>query len=81
MEDSFGLCFNGLQRIDIMDGLPSGEEVDVVLHEVLHAVIFQMGVRLSHKAEEKFVLAAATGLHAVLKDNPQFTKWLLQQAT
>jgi hypothetical protein len=78
MENCFGLCFNGAQRIDIMDELPEGEEVDVVLHEILHAILFQMSVRLPMKVEEQFVLATATGLTAVLQDNPQFAKWLIQ---
>jgi len=78
MDDAYGLCHNGLQRIDIMEDLPQGEEADVVLHEILHAILFQMAVLLPPEIEEQFVRPAASGLYAVLQDNPQFAKWLIQ---
>jgi len=78
MQNSYGLCFNGRQRIDIQGDLPSGEEADTVLHEILHAILFQMAVLLPTEIEEQFVRPAASGLHAVLQDNPQFAKWLIQ---
>jgi hypothetical protein len=78
MDNCYGLCFNGVQRIDIMDELPAGEEADVVLHEIIHAILFQMSVRLPMKVEEQFVLATATGLYAVLQDNPQLAQWLIK---
>jgi hypothetical protein len=81
MENSYGLCFNGRQRINIMEGLPGGEEADTVLHEILHAVLFQMAVLLPPDVEEQFVRPAASGLYAVLQDNPQFAKWLIQPRT
>jgi hypothetical protein len=78
LPDVYGLCHKGDQRIEIRDGLPDGEEVDTVLHEVLHAILHGMGVQLSEAVEEKFVLAAASGLISVLQDNPQFSRWLIK---
>lgn len=79
LPEVYGLCHKGDQRIEIRDGLPDGEEVDTVLHEVLHAILHGMGVQLSEAVEEKFVLATASGLVGVLQDNPQFAKWLIRQ--
>jgi hypothetical protein len=78
MQNCYGLCFNGKQRIDIQGDLPPGEEADTVLHEVLHAILFQMAVLLPPDVEEQFVRSSASGLYAVLQDNPQFAKWLIQ---
>jgi hypothetical protein len=58
--------------------LPASEEADTVLHEILHAILFQMAVLLPPDVEEQFVRSAATGLYAVLQDNPQLAKWLIQ---
>lgn len=78
MQESFGLCWKGQQRIAIQKDLPHGEQADTVLHEILHAVLFQMAVLHPAELEEEFVRNAATGLYAVLQDNPQFAKWLIQ---
>jgi len=78
LPDVYGLCHRGEQRIDIRDGLPECEEADTVLHELLHAVLYGMGVQLPEATEEKFVLAAASGLIGVLQDNPQFARWLIK---
>jgi hypothetical protein len=78
LPDVYGLCHKGDQRIEVRDGLPDGEEVDTVLHEVLHAILHGMGVQLPEATEEKFVLATASGLVGVLQDNPQFARWLIK---
>ncbi|MBY4728630.1 MULTISPECIES: hypothetical protein [Burkholderia] len=78
LPDVYGLCHRGEQRIDIRESLPEREEVDTVLHEILHAILYGMGVQLSEAVEEKFVLATASGLISVLQDNPQFAKWLVK---
>jgi len=81
LPDVYGLCHKGYQRIEVRDGLPAGEEVDTVLHEVLHAIVFGMGLRSSPATEEKFVLTIASGLLSVLQDNPRFAQWLIQPRT
>jgi hypothetical protein len=78
MQNAYGLHWPGRQRIDIQVDLPASEEADTVLHEILHAILFQMAVLLPPDVEEQFVRSAATGLYAVLQDNPQLAKWLIQ---
>ena len=73
-----GVCASDLQAIGIATGQTPWEEADTGLHEVLHAVMGGMNVRLKKKHEEAFVEAAARGLMATLQDNPEFAQWLIQ---
>jgi hypothetical protein len=58
--------------IAIEEGQPLANEQDTVLHEVLHAVETAMGMDVAEEVVEKF----ATGLLAVLKDNPGLVTYL-----
>lgn len=71
-EDLNGECDSDNQTIAIRDGQPLESEQDTLLHEVLHAVDDAMGLKM----KEAQVKGAATGLLAVLKDNPRFTSYL-----
>ncbi len=72
-----GECVNGLfdsdtQQIQVVGNLPLELSQDALLHEVMHAVEFSMGLDL----EESVVNRMATGLLAVIKDNPRFVSYL-----
>ena len=43
------------------------------IHEILHAIIYQWGIELDEKEEEKICNILANGLTTVIVDNP----WLL----
>ena len=43
------------------------------MHEILHAIVFQWGIELDEKEEEKICNTLANGLTTVCVDNP----WLL----
>lgn len=58
--------------IAIEEGQPLANEQDTMLHEVLHAVEDAMGMDVPEDVVEKF----ATGLLAVLKDNPGLVSYL-----
>lgn len=60
------------QVIAIEQGMPLEQEQDTVLHEVIHIVEDAMSIRISETA----VAQLATGLLAVLKDNPSFLHYL-----
>ncbi len=72
-EDAIGMCETFRQRITMSKGLPVETEQDTLLHEVIHAVDETMGTSLT----EQQVLALASGLIAVLRDNKEFTEYLL----
>ena len=55
-----------------LQGQPLATEQDTVLHEVLHVVEEYAGLDVAEEVVEKF----ATGLLAVLKDNPALASYL-----
>lgn len=67
-----GECDSDKQQILVRDGQPLESEQDTLLHEVLHAIDEAMGLKL----KEAQVKGAATGLLAVLKDNPALVAYL-----
>ena len=71
-DDLNGECDTDTQTLAIRDGQPLESEQDTVLHEVIHAIDEAMGLRM----KEAQVKGCATGLLAVLKDNPRFGSYL-----
>lgn len=68
-----GDCNNQKQIIRIEKGNALEQEQDTVLHEILHAVDYAMQTKL----KEAQVAALATGLLAVMKENPVLMEYLL----
>ena len=62
---------DGLE-ISVVKSLKLDTEQDILLHEVLHAVEGQMGLDV----EDTVIERLATGLLAVLKDNPNLMSYL-----
>lgn len=67
-----GECDVDRQRILVREGQPLESEQDTLLHELLHAIDESMGLRM----KESQVKGAATGLLAVMKDNPALVAYL-----
>jgi hypothetical protein len=60
------------QRMSIRVGQPLEQEQDTVLHEVIHAIDNELNLGL----REAQVRSLATGVLAVMKDNPRFSTYL-----
>jgi hypothetical protein len=71
-DDLNGECDTDKQQILVRDGQPLESEQDTVLHECLHAIDEAMGLKM----REPQVKGAATGLLAMLKDNPALAAYL-----
>ena len=67
-----GECDPDRQVISIRDGQPLEAEQDTLLHEVCHAIDEAMDAKMREGQVKKL----ATGLLAVLKDNPRFASYL-----
>lgn len=67
-----GLADPDAQKIEVVDGLPLETSQDKLLHEVMHCVEASMDLDL----EDTVIERLATGLLAVLKDNPKFVTYL-----
>ena len=72
-DDTFaGRIDHDAQRIIIEDGQTLASEQDTLLHEVMHGVERAMDLDVQETVVHRF----ATGLLAVLKDNPTFVRYL-----
>ena len=65
----------GSGDISIETAQKGSEEVDTLLHEVLHALCRYTALELNGD-EERVVSALASGLTTVLKDNPKFIDYI-----
>lgn len=75
---NIGLCVNSQGVIFVEDGQSPYEEADTVLHEILHAVVFNMKLGLDPETEEQVVGALSSGLIGVFQDNPDLPLWLAE---
>ena len=71
-DDLNGECDTDAQTLAIRDGQPLDSEQDTLLHECIHAIDEAMGTKL----KESQVKGIATGLLAVMKDNPRLMTYL-----
>ena len=72
MQDDCGECDNNKQSITLKKEMPSDLELDTIIHEVTHAIDYQMNLEMS----ERQVHGVGAGLAAVLIDNPKFIDYL-----
>jgi hypothetical protein len=72
--DADGIMSLGEQKIGIRAERAIGYLQDTLLHETIHAI----DETLLLKMTERQVSNLASVLIAVLKDNPEFTKWILK---
>lgn len=71
-----GSIVHDKQEIYVEEGQPLEQEQDTLLHEVVHGVERQMDLEL----DETAIRRLATGILAVIKDNPGFLTYLRQKA-
>ncbi len=75
MDDKFGYCDNLRMRIVLSENNTPSQMRETCLHEVVHAVEWAVKADM----EEDEVGRMARGLFAVLRDNPSFVKWIMEQ--
>ena len=69
-QGSLGECSDVLQRILIKSGQKPDQTMDTVLHEITHAIDYNMHLGLT----ERQVHCVAAGLTAVFLDNPNLSE-------
>lgn len=79
LEGMAGQCDRHSGIITISPNASQFDLKDVVLHEVMHAVLYQQGANHAYPLEESFVRPLASGLTGVFQDNPKLARWLIQQ--
>jgi len=72
--EAVGWCDPEAQIIAISDDLPADSTQDCFLHEVMHSIVYVMGLK-EKETEENYVRSLATGLCTVWNNNPKAFKW------
>lgn len=70
-----GMCSQVNCLITVMEDQHPVEEADTLLHEILHAIWYCMALPEEGLQEEQIVRSMATGLMAVMMDNPKLLKY------
>jgi hypothetical protein len=76
MPDCYGDLHPHTRVIRIRDDVKGFDEVDTVLHELMHGVRWCQGRQYQGEVEEDWVTTLATGLTHVLRDNPALLRWI-----
>lgn len=76
-----GECHYPSATIRVAERLDAHERKDCLLHEVMHAVLYQQGREHGGDTEETYVRALATGLIAVFQENPDLAAYLSSKET
>ena len=74
--DVFGDFYAKEQRIRVLEGLSSIEEMDTFLHEVIHMIMYYMHIMVGQVDEEMITHRLATGLSSVLVENPHVAGYI-----
>lgn len=72
---AFGLCHKSKLKIQIEKGLKEDLQLDILIHEVMHAIDWSMNTGLTEAQNT----ALSTGLAAVILDNPAFAECLCRR--
>lgn len=77
VEECRGDCIPTKETIRITTGLSKLTTVETLMHEVFHAIYYSWSLEDEDK-EERVVSLISTAFAAVLLDNPEFTKLLME---
>lgn len=73
--EEYGLCDEQRQELKVSTKLAHDLERDTLLHEAIHAIDYSMQLKMS----EKQVNGMGTAIYALLMDNPDLIKYLVQK--
>ena len=77
-EGKYGITRPDRLEIHVDPGGAHTQVADTLLHEILHCIWDQGGLRMEEPGlEERVVSSLATGILAVLRQNPEVAKFLL----
>ena len=72
--------FRTYDGIELRSKMPKDMEAEVLLHEVLHAIMYTFNeyMNLKKKDEERIVSNLSTSLATVFRQNPKLLKYLTE---
>lgn len=74
--DAIGAINCTRQEILLRNNLKPAQEVETLIHELLHAVTYYTNIISEREVEEKIVDTYAAGLTLILKDNPKLVNYI-----
>ena len=80
--DPLGRCNYVKAEILIAEGFAPTQEVDIVLHEILHGITDSAGVGHDGSEQvswEQAITTIASGLAQVMRDNPDLVRWAMRR--
>jgi chlorite dismutase len=72
-DGEFGECNYAFQLIQYNGKLALDERKDTIIHEMVHCIDHALQTEMS----ERQVHAISSGIYSVLKDNPDFFRWVI----
>lgn len=72
-EPSLGFCHFDHCKITYRPDQSPQQLQETVLHEAIHVIDFALELKLRHKQ----VQGLGAGIHSLVRDNPEFSAWLL----
>jgi Zn-dependent peptidase ImmA (M78 family) len=76
-EGAWGLSSHSDSVISIDKTLASSHKKTILLHEILHAVVYATGFEFKDDREEEFIRTMTPTLLATLQDNKKITEYLV----
>jgi hypothetical protein len=73
--ENLGQCDHKKMTIAITEDQVPVEELDTIIHEILHAIWYQMSIGEGPMEEEPIVRRSANGILQVILDNPGLLKY------
>lgn len=75
----FGLTHLVKSNIHVVRTGNKIEDVNTLIHEILHATCYTQGIKMTHEEEEFVVNSLANGLVGVIRENPFLVEYILDQ--
>jgi hypothetical protein len=76
LEDNLGHCDSNALQIWVRARLRKSKAQEILLHEILHAIILQSLMGEEKYDDEEFIVATAPVLLQVLQENPELLTFL-----
>jgi hypothetical protein len=79
-KSNWGLFYCQDYEIHLLDKYPTRQKAgETSLHETLHVIWEERGLT-PKDGEERIITALSRGIFAMLRDNPEFRRWLVKMA-
>jgi len=76
-ENMDGDCDVSLSEIRIFLNRSKCEVINTIWHELIHAMVWTQGIRISEQQEEKLAINLSAAIYNLIRDNKKMMKWFI----